>query len=117
VHFKVRDVGQRAVKCDESALEKCFERLLVVFVSERVSVLFCGMTKVFEEVHDGSVVIVEQTRWRHATVEAVGSSLVVLCSRSRWLALDWRAIHFLGRILTFRVASSIPSTLSVRFED
>jgi len=62
MHFKIRDVDQRAVQCNQGALEKCPERFVVILASERVSGLFCGTTKVFEEGHNGSIVIVEQTR-------------------------------------------------------
>ena len=62
----MRDVCQRVVQCDESALNKCLERFVVVLASERVSMPIRGTTKIVQEGHDCGIVIVEQTRWRHA---------------------------------------------------
>jgi len=59
----MRDFGQRVIQCDESALEECLEGFVVIFANERVSVSFCDTTKIFEKSHDGSIVIIEQTRW------------------------------------------------------
>ena len=94
----MRDIDQRAIQCDKSAFEKCLERLVVISTSERVSVPFCGMTKVFEESHNGGIVVVEQTRWRHA--EKSGVRIEVCCPLSS-LLVGWGVVHFSVIALAF----------------